>query len=50
MTNQLKYVLAPFALSVVVGCGEPESNTSGTDNTEANNPVAVAPEADTLGD
>ena len=47
MTNQFKYVLAPLALSVLVGCGEPESNISETDNTEANNPVSVAPEADT---
>jgi hypothetical protein len=49
MTTQFKYVLAPLALSVLVGCGEPESNASGTDNTEANNPVTVAPEADTSG-
>ena len=26
MTNQIKYVLAPLALSVLVGCGEPEVN------------------------
>ena len=31
MTNQIKYLLAPLALSVLVGCGEPEANTSGTD-------------------
>ena len=30
MTNQIKYLLAPLALSVLVGCGEPEANTSGT--------------------
>ena len=49
MTTQFKYLIVPLALSVMVGCGEPESNTSGTDNTEANNPVTVAPEADTSG-
>ena len=49
MTNQFKYVLAPLALSVLVGCGEPESNISETDNTEANNPATVALEADTSG-
>ena len=27
MTNQLKYVLVPLALSVLVGCGEPEANS-----------------------
>ena len=31
MTNQLKYLFIPLALSVLVGCGEPEANTSGTD-------------------
>ena len=35
MTNRLKYVLAPLALSVLVGCGEPEADTSGTDSFEA---------------
>ena len=26
MTNQIKYLLAPFALSVLVGCGKPEAS------------------------
>ena len=49
MTNQLKCLLVPLALSVLVGCGEPEADASGTDNAEANNPATVAPEADTSG-
>ena len=31
MTNQIKYLLVPLALSVLVGCGKPEADTSGTD-------------------
>ena len=27
MTNQIKYLLAPLALSVLVGCGKPEANS-----------------------
>ena len=31
MTNQIKYLLVPLALSVLVGCDKPEADTSGTD-------------------
>ena len=40
MTNQVKYLLFPLALCLLAGCGEPEADTSGTEETASLNPYA----------
>ena len=35
MTDQIKYLLVPLALSLMAGCGEPEANNPGADLPES---------------
>jgi hypothetical protein len=40
MTNQVKFLLVPLALCLLAGCGNPEADTSGTEEAASLNPYA----------